>query len=315
MVDSSFDVGPIARELNIRAKEYAIGDLQGIRKDLRGNSRLAGRTIFASKMINPHWALHHGGRDELQFNIGLENPSSEEELRHGVGFSFQLSQSLPNIDVLIPKVRRFNEYLQLYPDQYADMRMWHYHRGQRIGDYAPGPVTPELVTPGPFVFLGKRQPVRAIDFDAILEDFDRLLPLYRFVESGEEDKGSQGSKKTRFQFRAGCTEKSPLAAASLAERELNITLRHNSLQSALTKKLKEEFGIDNVADELASGVGTRIDVVLRRERQRVLVLRNQDISLTTHMHPGGPRPSAGIRLLARRAGSCTFDRLRRKPAG
>jgi hypothetical protein len=33
-------------------------------------------------------------------------------------------------------------------------------------------------------FLGKRQPVdRPIEYEAALLDFDRLLPLYRFVES------------------------------------------------------------------------------------------------------------------------------------
>jgi hypothetical protein len=263
MVDSAFDIGRIAHELNVRAKDYAIGDLQTIRKTLRGNSRIAGSTIFASRMINPHWALHHGGRAELQFNIGLENNFGQDELRHGVAFSFQLSQSLPDIDVLIPKVRRFNEYLQLYPDQFGDMRMWHYDQGDRVGDYAPSAVKPELVTPGPFVFLGKRQAALAIDYRAVLEDFDRLLPLYLFVESGVEGMG-QAREKTGFEFRAGCTEKASTATASLAERALNITLRHNLLQRALTMKLAGQFGAESVADELDSGVGTRIDVVLKR---------------------------------------------------
>jgi hypothetical protein len=165
--------------------------------------------------------------------------------------------------VLVPKARMFSEYLQLYPDLYADMRMWDYRHGERGGDYPPGPIVPEFVRPGCFVFLGKRQPIRAIDYSVILADFDRLLPLYRFVESGgRELSGAQPGNG--FAFRAGCTEKASATKASLAERELNINLRHTLLQAALCNRLIKQHGAENVADEHASGLGTKIDVVLRR---------------------------------------------------
>ena len=51
--------------------------------------------------------------------------------------------------------------------------------------------------------------------------------------------------------------------ASFAERELNVTLRHNLLQAALTKRLIAQFGEENVADEHPTGRGTLIDVVVR----------------------------------------------------
>jgi hypothetical protein len=166
--------------------------------------------------------------------------------------------------VLIPKARLFNDYLQLYPVEYADMRMWHYRDGERSSDYPPAPIMPELVTPGVFVFLGKRQPANAINYEALLSDFDRLLPLYEYVESGGREQVDEIDSGDRFRFRPGVTERSPTATASLAERELNLNLKHNILQAALCRKLISEFGAENVADEHPSNLGTKIDVVLRR---------------------------------------------------
>ncbi|WP_441255670.1 hypothetical protein [Tardiphaga sp. 285_C5_N1_2] len=263
MSETPFDIRSIAHEINAQANSYAIGALQKMRKELRGLSRRPGSDIFSDQTIHPHWAFHRGGRSELQFNIGLEDHRGEQELRHGVAFSFELSQALPSIDVLVPKARLFGEYLQLCPDLYADMRMWDYRDGEPSGDYPPGPVVPELVRPGCFVFLGKRQPIGAIDYNVILADFDRLLPLYSFVESGgHELRGAQPGNG--FVFQAGCTEKASATKASLVERELNINLRHTLLQAALCDRLIKQYGAENVADEHASGLGSKIDVVLRR---------------------------------------------------
>lgn len=149
MTEADFDVGPIARNLNTRAAPYAIGHLQDIRMRLRGFSKRPSSDIFTSHTIHPHWAFHYGGRTELQFNIGLERVSDVDELRHGVAFSFEPSQSLPSIDVLIPKVRLFNDFMRLYPEHYGDMRMWHHAGRERSSDYAPSPILPDLVRPDP----------------------------------------------------------------------------------------------------------------------------------------------------------------------
>lgn len=108
----SLNIDRIAAELNGRSALHAIGQLQSIRKTLKGFERLPSRTIFTGQTIHEGWAFHHGGRTELQFNIGRENPDGAEEMRHGVAFSFELSQTLPDINILVPKVRLFNEYLQ-----------------------------------------------------------------------------------------------------------------------------------------------------------------------------------------------------------
>ena len=258
----TLNITRIAGELNERARTHPIGQLQSIRKTIKGFRRQPSKDIFTSQTIHEGWAFHHGGRSELQFNIGHEEPNAHDELRHGVAFSFELSQTLPSIDVLVPKARLFNEYLQMYPDQFADMRMWHYRDGERSDDYAPGAILPELVRPGVFVFLGKRQLASAIDFEQMLTDFDRLLPLYEYVETGREQ-GSVDAPRD-FSFRAGTNVRAVAAKATLAERELNINLRHNLLQASLCERLIAEHGSENVADEQPTGFGTKIDVVLRR---------------------------------------------------
>jgi hypothetical protein len=70
-------------------------------------------------------------------------------------------------------------------ENFADMRMWHFDKGARVpsDEYMPGPIPWERVKEGVFVFLGKRQPLDRIDYEVVLGDLDRLLPLYRYVES------------------------------------------------------------------------------------------------------------------------------------
>ena len=251
-------VAQVARDLNTRAQQaHPIGELQSLRAELKGLSRQPGTAIFSNLTIHPRWAFHHGGRTELQFNIGLEG----DELRHGVAFSFEASQALPDpVGTLTPKVQLFNDYLRLYPDHYGDMRMWHYQKEQRSSDYPPGPVMWELVVRGTFVFLGKRQPVDAVDHEVVLDDFDRLLALYSYVEGG----GRERSEVLGFDFRPGVADRAPSAAVSMAERELNITLKHNLLQATLCRHLVAKHGAENVRSEQPSGLGTMIDVVLRQ---------------------------------------------------
>jgi len=141
--------------------------------------------------------------------------------------------------------------------------MWHYQEA-RSDDYPPRCIESELVTPRTFVFLGNRQPADNIDYEIILNDFDRLLPLFNYVESGGTKESFNGSVADGFHFRAGFTDKSSTTTATLAERELNINLKHNDLQATLCRRLISEYGSDNVGDEQVTVLGTKIDVVVRR---------------------------------------------------
>lgn len=258
------DLDVIISEINSQAKTHRIGKLPEIRKKLKGLKRLP-TDIFTAQTIFDEWAFHHGGRKELQFNIGIDRTGDVDELRAGVAFSLQTNQTLPKIDVLIPKVKLFNDYIQLYWEQYADMRMWHHTSAGRSSDNLPASIPPELVTEGVFIFLGRRQPIEDLNYDLLLDDLDRLLPLYQYVESDGRMSPSSTVTESKFEFRPGYTSDKTLSAvASHAQRELDVSLRHNMLQEKLCSKLSEQFGVENVGDEIPSGIGTSIDVVVRQ---------------------------------------------------
>lgn len=262
---TSKDLRSIISEVNLRAKTHPIGMLQEIRKDLKGLKHLPTQNIFTSMTTFDEWAFHHGGRKEIQFNVGIEHLDGIDELRYGVAFSLETSQALPSIDVLIPKVKLFNDFMQLYSEKYADMRMWHYTRVGRSSDYMPTSIPHELVTNDVFIFLGKRQPLVRLDYELLLNDLDRLLPLYKYIESDGNLQPISAVTTDSFEFRPGCTAKTSSAVVTQAQKELDINLRHNALQEALHRRLTKEYGAENVGTELQSGAGTSVDVVVRQK--------------------------------------------------
>lgn len=154
----SLDIHSIADKLNDLAPPHPIGKLQDIRTQLKQLKRRPGDKIFSTQTTFDNWAFHHGGRTELQFNIGYADGDNGDELRHGVAFSFEPSQTLTSIDVLVPKVAFFNDFIKSNADEFSDMRMWHYDDGRSV-DRPPSPIPWGLVTKGVFVFLGNRQTI------------------------------------------------------------------------------------------------------------------------------------------------------------
>jgi len=261
----AIDIHGIARKLNILAQSHPIGQLQLIRTELKKLKRRPGNKIFSIHTIFDTYAFHHGGRTELQYNIGRADDNINENLRYGVAFSFEISQTLKSIDVLIPKVKLFNDFISMNADDFSDMRMWHYDP-QRSLDYLPGPISSSLVREGIFVFLGNRQTVKNIDYANILDDFDRFVSLYRNVESRGSTQPVAFPKKG-FDFKPGYTKKAKAAKGTLSQKELDLDLRHNNLQDALYWKLVSKYGKENVRTEQPSGVGTKIDVVVRVKKR------------------------------------------------
>ncbi len=143
--------------------------------------------------------------------------------------------------------------------------MWRYEKNSQIeGDFLPGPIPPELLKKGVFIVLESRQKVANIDYDAILLDMDRLLPLYRYVEGGGTTEPAPIPIPAPFAFTPREWRARPaFAVATQAQRQLDVDLRHNELQRALHNRLVSKYGKDNVSFENPSGVGTRVDLVVR----------------------------------------------------
>jgi len=69
--------------------------------------------------------------------------------------------------------------------------------------------------------------------------------------------------KTGFSFKARASKKVKTAKAMLSEKELDLDLRHNLIQEALSQRLATKYGEHNVSTEQPSGVGTVIDIVVK----------------------------------------------------
>jgi hypothetical protein len=263
---AEWDLHQIVEHLNGEAKQYRVGFLQQIRQGLKNLKSISSRSIFSSLTTFDDWAFHHGGRSELQFNVGFEVHDGIKELRHGIAFSLEASQTLPDpVGVLLPKIDRFNEFLRLHPGAYSDMEMWYYRGEARSANREPTPIAPELVEPGTFIMLGKRQETASLDFDLILADFDRLLWLYEFVEGDADTFPVTEESGSGLQFVPGHRPGKASTTATRQQRTLDIQLRHNGIQEGVFNHLVAEFGKRAVGTEQRNGPANRVDVVLQTD--------------------------------------------------
>lgn len=265
------DVAQLAQQINseARAGGYDIAQLQEIRKDLKNLSRRPTRDIFGSAtvFVEENYAFHTGGREELQYNIGVDSSSDPARVRHGVAFSLQRSRNFLDIEVLFPKIDRFNAFLRLHDAEFTDMRMRH-HLKSRSEPYMPSPISPELLQRGAFIFFGKTYPIQELDVESILTDFDRLLPLYEYVEQEDRDPTDFPDLSIRdgeFSFHPGHRPRKRTTVASPTQESIDVHLRHGRLQDKLVDQLQDEHGVDAVGSEIPNGVGGNIDVVVEHD--------------------------------------------------
>lgn len=172
-------ISEIAHKIDELSAGHRIENLQAIRKKIKNMARQAGSTIFHEDTIKDKegWAFHYGGRKELQFNIGEE----EEGLRYGIAFSLEPSQTLPKIELLYPKIMRFNQFIRENPSFFKDYRMWHWNKGR--SDIHPViEIGENLLASKTFIFIGKLNETDEVNYNEILETFDELLTPYIYVE-------------------------------------------------------------------------------------------------------------------------------------
>jgi len=168
--------------------------------------------------------------------------------------------------MLRPKVDLFNKFIGRHAEICADMRLWADRKGAIVHDEGPGPIPSQLVAENLFVFLGKLQPINRIDYELILKDFDRLLQLYKYVQSDGKNGPASAPLETHFAFRPGCRTKKRSAIVRQSRGQIERDLRHNDLQKVLYRRLARRFGKGNVGTENQGANGTSIDLVVRQRR-------------------------------------------------
>lgn len=255
----------IATSINELAREHEFGQFQQLRSRLKGKKSVRS-VIFniANKSVSEEygWAFHTGGREELQFNIGVEE--GEERFRYGVAFSLEPSQALPSIDPLLPKIERFNEFVRVNSSSFEGFRMWVWRKAKIIKrDTAVREITEDEIEAHNFIFMGKFSSLDSIDIAEILDCFQNLLQLYCFVEAASDEsrrlvQPMKSDLPFTFQERLSIGEGS--TSRDSARKSITVTLRSNQIKQRLSEILKSAAA-GKLGDEIPSGSGGRIDLV------------------------------------------------------
>ncbi|SDP10355.1 hypothetical protein SAMN05428975_0315 [Mucilaginibacter sp. OK268] len=181
----------LADTLNRKARSgnHAIARLPELRKQYLHKKQLPAdlftRTTIFDK--DDKYFFHHGGRDEMQFNVGEEWVNNRIVTRYGLCFSLEPSRSLTNpVHDLKPFQQRFNQCLAVHPAWFKGFKQWYYRHGNRSVNQAAQPLNGDWFLHGNFICLGGiiNKSLTALndqDLQKILAAFDRLLPIYEYV--------------------------------------------------------------------------------------------------------------------------------------
>lgn len=251
----------LAEILNKKSIDFQIGNLQEIRKNIKNLKKKPGKKIFRKETISNDegWAFHYGGRNEIQFNIGIE----KDLFRYGLAFSLEPTQTLPNPEVLYPKIYKLNCLFRERPELFSDYLFWYWYNDKRSEIIKMSEIPADIVKPRTFIFFGKLVSIKNIDEEKILTEFDKMLPIYRILEADEDFQQVITNKdETEFIFNKDNNNLVFNKKYSIIEKEINVDIRHSEIQIKLKKILESKYGEDNVSLENPFN-GNRIDAVAK----------------------------------------------------
>jgi hypothetical protein len=124
-------------------------------------------------------------------------------------------------------------------------------------------ITSDEVSPGHFIFIGRHVPTSLINISEVLETFDELLPIYRFVEGHPDSFISLREELSELGF----VERFEVPQGGITNRAIqratSIDLKSRRLTVALRDILKDEDPTARFGTEIPSGSGGRIDLVVK----------------------------------------------------
>jgi hypothetical protein len=211
--------------------------------------------IFSASTIFDEYAFHDGGRTEIQYNIGFEENNS---LRYGLAFSLEPGRTLPDVSIMYPKIRTYNDLLRNNPALFLGYKFWAWVDGKRTETEIIHEIDSSLVKPKTFIFFGKLINSKYIGYDEILSTFDKMLPIYEYIEN---PKTEISTKENPFVFKKTNASLPQSRNYTIKQIEIDIDIRHSKIQEKLVDDLFKRFGNDNVALEHPIN-GNKIDVVV-----------------------------------------------------
>lgn len=181
----------LAEILNERAMldGFAIGALPELRKKYLHKKQLPAK-LFTQQTIfegERQYIFHHGGRDEMQFNVGRETFDEEKKYtRYALCFSLEASRSLPDpVKDLEHFRKRFDHCFSAHPELFKGFKMWYYQNNERYGNFMPQQIPDDWFQYGTFICIGniikkRLSELNDNDVNEILSGFDKLLPIYEY---------------------------------------------------------------------------------------------------------------------------------------
>ncbi|PIP76557.1 MAG: hypothetical protein COZ80_03825 [Ignavibacteria bacterium CG_4_8_14_3_um_filter_37_9] len=281
----------IANFLNKFSSNYKVGNLQKIRKELKGLERLPS-CIFDYRTIKNTYAFHLGGRKEFQFNIGFEKKL--KLFRYGMAFSLEKSRTLPDIEVLFPKIDRFNLYLKSNPSKFPEMLMWNDDiKNGHSKHSSVHSISNEFKCDQKFIFIGKffnkeTHEITNEDCRSILETFDELLDLYIFVENEDEKKNLEDFSG-KFIFKSGKNDYQKKYFVNQIAQSRIVDATHKIIQENIYEGLAKKYGKSNIGTENSSGYGTSIDLVVNENGKYVFYEIKTNSSIRKCIREGLPQ--------------------------
>jgi hypothetical protein len=256
----------IANKINKLAENYDIGNLQKIRKEIKSFQRLPAKQIFPSRILKKRgYAFHVGGRKEIQYNIGFED---EEKFRYGLAFSLHRDRNLPDVSIMKPRIRKFNYLLRNNPALFTGYKMWALVDDEISDIEKIHEIEPSIVKPETFIFFGKLIDLKSLDYDEVLSTFDKMLPIYLYIEKKEAKPEIDKINKYIFSFKKTNVSLPHTKSYYTKQVEIEIDIRHTKIQEKLVNKLSKEYGNENVALEHPLN-GNKIDVVVNDNGKRI----------------------------------------------
>ncbi len=147
------------------------------------SSMFDSQTIFEKE----HYAFHYGGRNELQFNIGMDEYGGRSVFRYGIAFSLAKNRSTLSIDHFYSLIDRFNEFIEMHAQYFNHCKMWMWTNEGRTAEYSPRKIQANHIEKRPFIFIGQRinKHLDEIDFQdikQIVNEFNYLYSVYDYIQ-------------------------------------------------------------------------------------------------------------------------------------
>lgn len=263
------NINKIANQLNELALDYDFGNLPDIRKKLKGFKSL-NKVNFTHQTIKDGYAFHNGGRRETQFNFGYEK--KRNIFRFGIAFSLEKSRTLLDpIQSFSPRIQKYNEYIKQNNHYFADFIMWAEQNKHSVLDISPINTIPNnLIKEKTFIFIGKFIDIKKVKdtstfYSEILETFDRLLPIYEYIESNFKSLKQQRS----FEFKSGMHPRKTTMIKQSKVLKKNVELKHNQMVKNVYAQFVKNYKSENISAENPTPFGTSIDLVLRLQNEFV----------------------------------------------